>query len=178
MENEREFEDLGGERIHDGEIVDVDRERFRFRADAETVERDVVRHPGGVAIVAHDGANVLLVRQPRPAVGEPDLLEIPAGRLDRRDEEPLEAARRELAEEIGRSGERWTALGSFYPSPDVLDAEVHLFLAEELRPAEGDSGEDERIEPVAWPLGRLDDAIAATRDAKTLIGLLMLARRC
>ena len=54
---------------------------------------------------------------------------------------------------------------------------MHVFLAEELGPGHADSGEDERIEVVPWPLDRLDEAIAATRDAKTLVGLLALARR-
>ena len=58
----------------------------------------------------------------------------------------------------------------------MLDAEVHLFLAEELGERRTDSGEDERIEVVTWPLDRLDEAITGNRDAKTLIGLLMLAR--
>ncbi|HYF25477.1 MAG TPA: NUDIX hydrolase [Baekduia sp.] len=174
---ERDFEDLGGERLLGREVVDVERRRFRFMADGKEVDRDVVRHPGGVAVVAHDGEHVLLVRQPRPAVGEPDLLEIPAGRLDHAGEPPLEAARRELAEETGRSARCWTAIARLYPSADVLDAEVHVFLAEELGPGHADSGEDERIEVVPWPLDRLDEAIAATRDAKTLVGLLALARR-
>ena len=176
MSDERQFTDLGGERLHEGEVVDVDRQRFRFDADGTRVEQDVVRHPGGVAIVAHDGVHVFLVRQPRPAVGETALLELPAGRLDHPGESVLEAARRELAEELGRSAERWTPLTRFYPSVDVFDSEVHVFLAEQLGERHADSGEDERIEVVAWPLDRLDEAIAATRDAKTLIGLLMLAR--
>ena len=59
----------------------------------------------------------------------------------------------------------------------MLDAEVHLFLAEELGEREADSGEDERIEIVEWPLDRLGEVIAGSRDAKTLIGLLMLQAR-
>ena len=173
--SEREHQDVGGRRLAEGDVVGLERRRFRF-PDGEVHERDVVRHPGGVAIVAHDGRHVLFVRQPRPAVGEADLLELPAGRLDRPGESPIEAARRELAEELGRSAARWTVLARFYPSADVLDAEVHLFLAEELEERRADSGEDERIEVVPWPLDRLDEAIAGNRDAKTLVGLLMLTR--
>jgi 8-oxo-dGTP pyrophosphatase MutT (NUDIX family) len=175
--NERDFEEAGGRRLYDGDVIDLDRQQFRFSSDGKEVEREVVRHSGGVAIVAHDGTSVLLVRQPRPAIGETDLLELPAGRLDHDGEDPLETAQRELAEEVGRSAERWTKLTSFYPSADVLDAEVHLFLAEELGEREADSGEDERIEIVEWPLDRLGEVIAGSRDAKTLIGLLMLQAR-
>ena len=76
-------------------------ERFRH-ADGEEVTREIVRHQGAVGDLAYDEEVVWLVRQPREAVGEPDLLEIPAGRLDEPGEEPLAAAQRELAEEIGR----------------------------------------------------------------------------
>jgi 8-oxo-dGTP pyrophosphatase MutT (NUDIX family) len=175
--NERDFEEGGRQRLYEGEVIDLDRQQFRFSADGKEVEREVIRHSGGVANVAHDGTSVLLVRQPRPAIGETDLLELPAGRLDHEGEDPVDTARRELAEEVGRSAERWTKLTSFYPSADVLDAEVHLFLAEELGVCEADSGEDERIEIVEWPLERIGEAIAMTRDAKTLIGLLMLQAR-
>jgi len=175
VEDERQFEDLGGERAYAGDVVDLDHERFRFTADGKEIEREVIRHPGGVAIVAHDGTHVLLVRQPRPAIGETDLLELPAGRIDHPGESLLEAAQRELAEELGRSARRWRKLTSYYPTADVLDAEVHVYLAEELGEQEADSGEDERIEVVPWPLDRLDELIARNRDAKTLIGVLMLA---
>ena len=169
----RDFDDVGGDLVHEGEVIDLERRRFRFH-DGKQVERDVVRHPGGVAIVAHDGECVLLVRQPRPAVGEPDLLEIPAGRLDVDGEPVADAARRELAEELGLGARHWQRLTSFYTSPDVLRQEVHLFLATGLFEHREDSGEDERIEPVRWPLDDLDGAIAQNRDAKTLVGLLML----
>src|SRR3954452_1282090 len=177
MSDEREFEELAAGRVRDSEVVDVDRQEFRFPADDKRIERDVVRHPGGAAVVAHDGHNVLLVRQPRAAIGEHDLLEIPAGRLDKPGEAPLDAAKRELAEEIGRSADRWAELTTLQPSPDVLDSEVHIFLAEELGQAAADSGEDERIEIIEWPLARLDEAIEQAVDAKTLVGLLMLQRR-
>ncbi len=96
------MQSLGGESVYDGRLVDVRIERFRH-ADGEVVTREIVRHRGAVAIVAHDREVVWLVRQPREAVGE-DLLEIPAGRLDVDGESPEDAARRELAEEIGGAG--------------------------------------------------------------------------
>src|SRR6185312_7318054 len=95
------FQWLGGETVYDGNIVDVRIERFRH-ADGEEVTREIVRHQGAVAVVAQDESDVWLVRQPREAVDEGALLEIPAGRLDVAEEQPLAAAQRELAEEIGR----------------------------------------------------------------------------
>jgi ADP-ribose pyrophosphatase len=161
-----------------GRIIEVRVERFRF-ADGEEVDREIVRHPGAVGVVAVDDDHVWLVRQPREAVGDPDVLEIPAGRLDVTGESPLEAAKRELAEEIGMAAAQWTHLTSFWSSVGVMDEEVHVYLAAGLSDARPDSEpeENERIELVPWRLDDLDAAIATTRDSKTLIGLLMLQAR-
>jgi ADP-ribose pyrophosphatase len=129
-----------------------------------------------VGIVAHDGDKVWLVRQPREAVGEPALLELPAGRLDVEGEPPLLCAQRELAEEIGLGARRWEPILEYYSSAGFTDERVHLFRARDLFEQAADSGEEERIEVVPWPLARLTDAIDACRDAKTLIGLMWLAR--
>ncbi len=171
--SERDFEPLGGEQIWQGRIVGVREERFRY-PDGEEVSREVVTHPGAVGMVVHDAEHVFLIRQPREAVLEPDMLEIPAGRLDKPGEDPLPAAQRELAEEIGRAASEWEHLKSFYPSVGVNRETVHLYRATGLSEAHADSGENERIELVRWPLGDLDGAIAAVSDAKTLIGLLLL----
>jgi 8-oxo-dGTP pyrophosphatase MutT (NUDIX family) len=172
----RAFEPLGGESVYSGRLLDVRIERFRH-ADGEEVSREIVRHRGAVGIVAHDGERVWLVRQPREAVGETDLLEIPAGRLDVDGEQPLHAAQRELAEEIGRGARSWEPILTYYSSAGFTDERVHLFLATDLHDATAQSEENERIEIVAWPLERLAQAIEECRDAKTLIGLLWLARR-
>jgi 8-oxo-dGTP pyrophosphatase MutT (NUDIX family) len=172
----RSIEALGGETVYSGRLVDVRIERFRH-ADGAVVSREIVRHRGAVGIVAHDDEHVWLVRQPREAVGEPDLLEIPAGRLDVEGEQPLQAAQRELAEEIGRGARSWEPIVAYYSGAGFTDERVHLFGATDLYPSQAHSGEDERIEIVPWPLVGLQDAIEECRDAKTLIGLLWLARR-
>lgn len=172
--SERDFVPLGGEQIWQGRIVGVREERFRY-ADGEEVAREVVTHPGAVGMVVHDHEHVYLIRQPREAVLEPDMLEIPAGRLDKPGEDPLPAAQRELAEEIGRAASDWQHLKTFYPSVGVNRETVHLYRASGLSQAHADSGENERIEVVAWPLDDLTGAIAATSDGKTIIGLLLLA---
>jgi ADP-ribose pyrophosphatase len=172
----RAFEQLGGETVYHGRIVDVRVERFRH-ADGEEVTREVVRHAGAVAMLAYDEQVVWLVRQPRESVGEPDLLEIPAGRLDKDGEQPLAAAQRELAEEIGRGARRWEPIVSYYTGAGFTDEQVHLFAATDLFEQSADSGEQERIEIVPWPLSELDGALRECRDAKTLIALLWLARR-
>jgi 8-oxo-dGTP pyrophosphatase MutT (NUDIX family) len=171
--DDRRFEPIGGRTVYEGKIVTLRLERFRF-ADGDEVEREIVRHKGAAGIVAHDDTHVYLVRQPREALGDPDFLEIPAGRLDKEGESPLEAAQRELAEEIGKAAERWETITSYVSSAGMSDEVVHVFHATGLSDRDADTEENERIEIVRWPLDDIDGAIAATRDAKTLIGLLWL----
>jgi ADP-ribose pyrophosphatase len=89
----------------------------------------------------------------------------------------LEAGKRELAEEIGKAAEHWEHLITYWSSVGIMDEEVHVYLATGLTDAHAEVDENERIELVAWPLDDLAGAIAATRDAKTIIGLLLLDRR-
>jgi 8-oxo-dGTP pyrophosphatase MutT (NUDIX family) len=170
------MEALDAECVYRGRLLEVRVERFRH-ADGEAVSREIVRHSGAVGIVAHDEEAVWLVRQPREAVGEPRLLEIPAGRLDVPGEPPAEAARRELAEEIGRGARTWEPILTYYSSAGYSDERVHLFCATDLHEASAESEEHERIEVVRWPLERLSAAVEECRDAKTLIGLMWLERR-
>jgi 8-oxo-dGTP pyrophosphatase MutT (NUDIX family) len=174
----REFERLATRTIHEGRIVTLTDETYKY-ADGKTAEREIVRTTGAVAIVAVDDEHVWLVRQPREAVGDPDSLELPAGRLDVDGEAPEDTAKRELAEEIGLQAADWTFLKAYRSSVGFTDETVHVLLAEGLGEAEGDhdSGEDERIEIVRWPLADLDGALEATADSKTVIGLLLLDRR-
>ncbi len=171
-----EFVALGGETVYHGRLLDVRVERFRH-SDGEVATRELVRHQGAVGVLAHDEDQLWLVRQPREAVGASALLEIPAGRLDVPGEEPLAAAQRELAEEIGLGAGSWEPILSYYSSAGFTDERVHLFRARDLRPQSAESEENERIEIVPWPLGRLESAIAECEDAKTLIALLWLSRR-
>jgi ADP-ribose pyrophosphatase len=157
------------------------------RADGRRVRRDVAGHPGAVAIVAlDDEGRVLLVRQWRHPAGRA-LLEIPAGTLDRDPatgaiEDPGEAARRELEEETGCRAGRWELLADFWTAPGFATERMFLYLATKLEPAvDGrlDPDEDEALELVRRPWR---DAVAAAergdiRDAKSLVGLLWLARR-
>ena len=175
-DSDRTFERVGGETVYEGAIITVHHERYRY-ADGEEVDRDVVRHPGAVGIVCVDDDQIWLVRQPRQAVGDPDVLEIPAGKLDEEGESPLETGQRELAEEIGKGAARWESLGSFWTSVGVLDEEVHLFLATGLYDQRAEAEENERIEIVTWPLDRLEELLDTVKDSKTRIGLLELHRR-
>jgi 8-oxo-dGTP pyrophosphatase MutT (NUDIX family) len=165
------FERTDSRTAWEGRIAKVRVDTIRFD-DGEEAEREIVEHPGSVAVVAHDGELIFMVRQPREAVGEEALLELPAGKLDEEGESPLETAKRELTEEIGKGAQSWERLTSFYTSPGFADEECILFLATDLYDEQADPAENERIEIVAAPLAELDDLIRDCRDAKTLAGLL------
>jgi ADP-ribose pyrophosphatase len=171
------FERIDAETAWRGAIVTVGVERFRHEDGAE-VTREKVWHPGAVGILAVDAEYVWLTRQPREAAGLTASLEIPAGKRDVEGEPPLETAKRELAEEIGKQAASWKEQGVFFTSPGFSDERVWWYLATDLSdagPAEAD--EDERIEIVPWPLADLDAAIEECEDSKSLIALLWLAAR-
>ena len=147
------------------------------RDDGHRTTREVVEHPGAVAILAWDGERLAMVRQWRHATNEV-LLEIPAGTLEP-DEPPLETARRELAEEVGLSAASWADGPRFYTAPGFCDELMYLYLATDLTEAAGESDADEVLEAswitMADALEAIDDG--RIRDGKTIAGIEWLARR-
>ncbi len=156
----------------------IDLTEARFAApDGTEFTRDVVRHPGAVAVVAvTDGGDVLLVRQYRGPVDR-QLLEIPAGTRDVDGEEPQETARRELLEEVGVHAREIRLLATMLNSPGFCDEETYLFLATGLEPGtpQRDGVEEEHMEVVAVPLTGIDELVAGGEliDGQTMLGLLM-----
>jgi ADP-ribose pyrophosphatase len=142
--------------------------------NGQTFQRDVVIHPGAVAILPLlDSEHVCLLQNVRPIVGA-TLWEIPAGTLEA-GEAPDHAAVRELAEETGYTAASWRKLAEFYPSPGVLSERTHLYLARDLTAGAMRLEADEHLEPhvVAWRdalAWALDGTIC---DAKTLVALLL-----
>ena len=161
---------------YEGYGVNVEIRRYR-RVDGTEVERQVIDHPGSVAILAHDDEFVHLVAQPREALEEDALLEIPAGTLDREGETELECARRELAEEAELAASEWTELAKIYPSPGYISEVVTIFIATGLSPASGERDADEAIDIVRLPLADLGRTLPKIRDAATLIALMALRDR-
>lgn len=170
------FEKISSRLVYEGPIGDVRLEEYRH-ADGSIAERQLITHPGAVAVVAHDRGVVYLVRQPREVVGEQALLEVPAGKLDVEGESPLECARRELAEEVAIEAREWEDVKRFYSSPGFTEEEMHVFFATGLHEVDHEPDPEERIEVVRWPLADLDGAIAACRDAKSLVALLLFRQR-
>jgi len=163
------FERVDGEQVWKGRVGTVRVDRFRHD-DGEIVTREVIEHPGAAVMVPFDGERIWLVRQPREAVGEQGLLELPAGKLN--GAEALETAQRELREEIGKAARTWKHLASFYASPGFTNEEIHAYLATELSDDPLEAEENERIEVVSEPLDRLDEVIRSCKDSKSLIALL------
>jgi 8-oxo-dGTP pyrophosphatase MutT (NUDIX family) len=164
------FERVESEEVYSGRIASVRNDRFRH-ADGEVVDREIVSHPGAVAVVAHDGEHLWLVKQPREPVGD-YLIELPAGKLDEEGEDALATAKRELAEEIGKAANNWVHLTTFWASPGFSDEAIHIYLATDLYDEHAHTDEVERIEILKVPLSDLDDVIRSNQDSKTLVGLL------
>ena len=156
-------------KVYDGKQIDVVLEQWGEN------EREIVTHPGAVAIVAvDDDGCVTLVRQLREPARK-ELLELPAGTLEE-GETPLESARRELAEETGLHGGRWRELGAFWTTPGFCNERMTVFAAEGVRPGEASPDDDEEVELVRWPLAGLADRVRELEDAKTVAGLLLYLR--
>jgi ADP-ribose pyrophosphatase len=156
--------------VYDGTLIDVTLERWGDH------EREIVEHPGSVAIVAVDRKRQLwLVRQVREPVRK-ELVELPAGKRED-GEEPLASAQRELREECGLTGGRWTELGAFWTTPGFCREHMVVFLAENVEPGDTDLDDDEVVEVVRCPLAQLDELIGELEDAKTLAGLLLFRQR-
>jgi ADP-ribose pyrophosphatase len=147
-----------------GSVWDVVTDEVDF--DGTVIRRDILVHPGAVAIIALDAAErVLLIRQYRHAVGR-YLFEPPAGLLDAAGEDPLATARRELLEEAGVEAEDWAVLLDLLNSPGGSSEAIRIYLARGLRmvprPFTGEAEEADL--PQAWvPLDDARDGVLAGR---------------
>ena len=156
-----------------GVIVNVRLDEARL-PDGSTAKREVVEHPGGVTVLPLEpDGTVWCVRQYRYPLREV-ITEIPAGKLDVPDEDPLEAAKRELREETGAVCDRLTFIGDFYSSPAILDEVIHMYLAEGLHMGEASPDDDEFLNLISMPLDALCDMAARGEitDGKTQAAVL------
>jgi len=155
--------------VYDGKLIGVTVERWGDH------EREIVEHPGAVAIVAVDREDhIWLVRQLREATRR-DLLELPAGTSEP-GEDALDTAQRELREECGLHGGTWRELTSFWTTPGFCREFMHVFLAEGVEQGAANPDEDEALEVVRWPVAEVGERLGELEDAKTLVGLLLFLR--
>jgi ADP-ribose pyrophosphatase len=161
--------------LHQGTVVDLGVETVRL-PNGHIIRLEVIRHPGGSAVVALDGQNnVCLLKQYRHAAGG-WLWELPAGKLEPEESAGL-TARRELAEEAGVEGKNWQSLGSFLTTPGFCNERIHLFLARQLIRVRKQPEKHEVIE-IHWiPFHTALQQVytGQIHDAKTMLGLLLAA---
>lgn len=165
---------LDGSVVFPGKIIRLEHWNVRL-PNGSVALREVACHPGASAVVALDEeGNIILVRQHRIAVGRLTL-EIPAGKLDSRDEDRLLAAQRELAEETGFTAGSWTKLTDLLTTPGFCSEKISLYLAQELSAGDMHPDDDEFLNVVKLPLSEVKAMIMRGEigDSKTIAGILM-----
>lgn len=165
---------LSSERVFDGLILHIDHLTNQL-PNGKTAAREVARHIGASAVLPIDNqGNALLVRQYRSPIDRVTL-EIPAGKLDYKGEDRLEAAKRELREETGAVAEKWTHLTNLLSSVGFCDECISIFLAESLSCGSADPDDDEFLNLVRIPFSEAVDMVMHNQiqDAKTIASILM-----
>ena len=175
FENLREVQ-TDSKEIYDGEILHVYKDTVTL-PNGKPAGREVIRHVGAVGIVpvTEDG-KVIVERQYRYPLNMV-ITEIPAGKLDSKAEDRLQAAKRELQEETGITADEWTDLGVYYPAAAYTDEKITLYLARELRFGEQNLDEDEFLNIEAVPLPELVEGVLSGEitDGKTQVAVLKVA---
>ncbi|AQZ47805.1 ADP-ribose pyrophosphatase [Paenibacillus larvae subsp. pulvifaciens] len=170
--NAHKFEEvtLSTKSIYQGKIINVEVQEVKL-PNGETSKREIVRHPGAVAVIAIRDGKMLVVDQYRKPLGRCEV-EIPAGKLDP-GEDPLDAAKRELEEETGYKAENLKLVHSFYTSPGFADELIHLYFTDQLTKGTLQLDEDEFLENDAITLEEAKAYIAEQRisDAKTILAV-------
>lgn len=170
-----EEKQLKSEYMYKGRIINL-RKDEALLPNGNTATREVIEHPGGVCVAAlTDNEEVLMVRQFRYPYFE-TVLEIPAGKRDSADEDPLECGKRELREETGAIAEKFIPLGELYPTPGYCGEIIWLYAASGLTFGEQDTDEDEFLTVEKIPLEKAVEMIMSgeIKDAKTQAAVLKL----
>lgn len=165
------------ENIFDGFILHVRKDTVSL-PNGNPGNREVIRHIGAVCVIPVTEDNrVIVERQYRYPIDRV-ITEIPAGKLDSRDEDRLSAIQRELREETGYTADEWIPLGDFHPAPAYSDEYISMYMARKLHPGKRHLDEDEFLDVFTVPLSELVEDVMAGRisDAKTQTAVLKAAR--
>ncbi|HKJ68238.1 MAG TPA: NUDIX hydrolase [bacterium] len=158
--------------VFDGVLLHVYRDEVEL-PDGRTSIREYVKHPGAsVMVPLLDTEDIVLERQYRYPLGR-ELVELPAGKIDQ-GEDPIESARRELLEETGYEGDRFTKIGILHPCIGYSDEVIHIYIVEELTFHREQQDKDEFIETFTLPFDEALDAVRTGEitDAKSMVGIL------
>ena len=161
------------EYIYKGKIINLRRDEA-ILPNGITAAREVVEHPGGVCVAAlTDNEEIIFVRQFRYPYSE-EVLEIPAGKRDRADEDPLECGKRELKEETGAVANKYVSLGKLYPSPGYCGEIIWMYAATGLSFGECNLDDDEFLNVEKYPLEKAVEMVLSGEitDAKTQAAVL------
>ena len=167
----------GSEEIFNGVILHAQRDTVRLPNGNETI-REVIRHIGAVCVIpVLDNGDVIMERQYRYPLDQV-ILEIPAGKLDAKEEDRFSAIQRELREETGYTAGKWTEIGGFYPAPAYSDEYITMYLAQDLKKGDRHLDDDEFLDVHTVPLRSLVEDVMAGKieDAKTQVCILKAAR--
>lgn len=168
-----EEKQLSSEYKFKGRIINL-RQDTALLPNGNTATREVVEHPGGVCVAAlTDNDELLFVKQWRYPYME-ETLEIPAGKRDKKDEDPLECGKRELEEETGATAKEYIDLHPLYPTPGYINEVIYCYLATGLTFGEQNPDEDEFLDVLRIPLEKAVEMVLAgeIKDAKTQIAVL------
>ena len=160
-----------GETVFSGKIFDIRKDVARVMT-GETRNRELIVHPGGVTILAIREGKILMVRQFRYGAGT-EMLELPAGKLEKDDKDVLAAAKRELSEETGFEAQNWTDLGYIFTTPAICTEKLYLFKAENLVAGRPHPDDGEFIEHCEVEISEVYKMIQSGKinDAKTICAI-------
>lgn len=174
--SELEEKQIDTKQVFDGEVLHVSFDHIEL-PNGKTATREMVHHIGAVCVIpVTDDGKVIIERQFRYPIYQV-ITEIPAGKLDSKDEDRLLAAKRELREETGYTADKWTDLGVYYPAPAYSDEKITMYMAQGLHKGEQDLDDDEFLNVVEVPLTELLEAVmdGTITDGKTQICIMKAA---
>lgn len=175
--NRLEEKRTDGKTVFDGEILHVVKDDITL-PNGNAATREVIRHVGAIAIVGvTEDKKIVMERQFRYPMDEV-ISEIPAGKLNSKAEDKLEAAKREFQEETGYTAKQWTQIGLYYPAAAYSDEVITLFMATELEKGERNLDDDEFLDVQLVPIDDLVDQIMEGKipDGKTQVAIMKVAK--